>query len=66
MLLQGDSRLFLNDHGDWGGWESKYHFCIHEGQEESSGELQASWPHLIPWEMMEEILLEKITKVMKD
>jgi len=30
--------------------ESRCHFCFHEGQEAGPRELQASQPHLDPWE----------------
>ena len=36
--------------GSWGQEESKYHSYLQEGQKGRSRELQASQPHLSPWE----------------
>lgn len=30
--------------------ERKYHFCLQEGQETGSGEVQSGLPHFDPWE----------------
>lgn len=49
--------------GSWGLEESRHDPCCQDGW---SGELQASQPHLSPWKGMEKILLETLSKHMKD
>lgn len=56
----------LNNHGEVGGSCGLDESYLQEGQGRGSGEQQAHQPHPIHSKVMEQILLETISKHMKD
>ncbi|KAK4817888.1 hypothetical protein QYF61_002057 [Mycteria americana] len=67
MSLQGHSQLSSNNHGDWekylktGGKQMSLLSSRRAGRR-----AQASQPHLHPWKVMEQLILETVSRHMKD